>query len=153
MLNLYIRLIFITLCFLPSSFSFAELNEETSSNNADTAKRISVKTLDEIKIIDNDASSVFDGVSSDAAAAGLKDTVIHGSVESKPYGKSTRMIIKWHTLEKQKFGENVRQKLEAPLTSSLIISLQLDNFIFLVSVWAHITYSNCSMTCLQEISC
>lgn len=89
-------------------------------------QRVYVKTMGAITINkDGDATSTFDGISADAAAAGLDRIILHGAVSSKEIEDGTnRVVINWHTLENQRLGNSTREKLENPLHSSVLINVE-----------------------------
>lgn len=113
--NVLLALIFVTF----SCVAMAALEGENQTQK----QKVTVKTISPINTTNNgDATSSFEGISSDAAAAGLADTVLIGAVSSEALdGNKKRVQITWHTMEKQKLGQPYREKLENPLTSSVIV--------------------------------
>lgn len=107
-------------------FSGAVLAGAATGNvdSTKTQKNVTVKTMSGITInSDGDATSTFDGISADAAAAGLDRVILHGAVSSKKLEDgSNRVVINWHTLENQRLGNSTRQPLESPLHSAVRVN-------------------------------
>lgn len=108
-------------------FTGAVMAGATTGNVSTTEaqqKKVTVKTMSAITINkDGDATSTFDGISADAAAAGLDRIILHGAVSSKEIEDGTsRVVINWHTMENQRLGNSTRQPLESPLHSSILVN-------------------------------
>ena len=88
-------------------------------------EKMTVKTLTNLRIYDKEITAQFSGISANAVEAGLKDTIIHGSVSyEKLAAGNVRVRVSWHTLEKQKLGSSRKKSLTKPLQSSMVVGVE-----------------------------
>ena len=75
-----------------------------------TQQKVTVKTMGAITInSDGDATSTFDGISADAAAAGLDRIILHGAVSSKKIEDGSYGTCETgndHPIEKERLDAN-----------------------------------------------